>query len=87
MDLFGNRPTPNKPPGFSGFNPYAAGAKRYGSGRPMPNIGPVQDKLGYSIRDRQAEARKQAILKRLKSQMSGGPMNSGIMISDWGGGY
>lgn len=88
MDLFGNKPVPNKQPGFTGFNSYAAGVKRYGGGRRMPNIGPVsgQGKMGYSERDNQAKARKNAILRRLKGQASGNPMSSSIMISDWGGG-
>lgn len=82
MDFFGNKRVPNKPPGFSGFNPYAAGAKRYGGGRSMPNIGPVSNKLGYAIRDNQGMARKKAIMRRLKGQMSGNPMSPNIVLSD-----
>lgn len=86
MDAFGNRRVPDKPPGFSGFNKYAAGRKVYGGGRSMPNIGPVQNMQGYAERDNKAQARKQAILRRLKGQMSGNPMSPNIMISDWRGG-
>lgn len=87
MDAFGNQRAPNKPPGFRGFNSFAAGRKVYGGGRSMPNIGPVsgQGKLGYSQRDNQARARKNAILRRLSGQMSGSP--SKVMTSDWGGGF
>lgn len=42
-----------------GFNPYGAGNKVYGSGRSMPNLGPVTDREGYAERDRAAKARKQ----------------------------
>lgn len=83
MDAFGNRRVPNPPPGFgSQFNPYAAGNKRYGGGRSMPNIGPVsgQGQMGYAQRDNQAKARKEAILRRLQGQMSGNPMNMSVMM-------
>lgn len=85
MDSFGNKRAPNKPPGFKGFNAYAAGKKVYGGGRSMPNIGPVsgQGKMGYAERDNQTSARKNAIIRRLKGQSSSGPMNSKIMTSDW----
>ena len=88
MDFFGNKRVPNRPPGFTGFNPYAAGKKVYGGGRSMPNIGPVsgQGQMGYSERDNKAAARKKVLLRRMRGQMSGGPMNSNIMISDWRGG-
>lgn len=87
MDLFGNKRVPNKPPGFQGFNPYAAGRKVYGGGRSMPNIGPVNDKLGYAERDNKAKAKKNILLRRLKGQMSGSPMSPKIMTSDWNGGF
>lgn len=73
VDLFGNKRVP------TGFNPYAAGDKRYGAGRPMPNIGPVANTQGYSERDNRAEARKGAILRRMKGQSSGNPMNRAVM--------
>lgn len=81
-DLFGNRRVPNPKPGASsGFQSYAAGAKRYGAGRSMPNIGNVSGTglQGYAKRDAEAKARKQAIMRRLKAQQSGNPMNPGIL--------
>ena len=87
MDSFGNKRVPNKPPGFSGFNSYAAGKKHYGAGRSMPNIGPVSNRQGYNERDNKAKARKGAILRRLQGQMSGNPMSRKIMQSDMRGGY
>ena len=48
-----------------GFNPYAAGKKHYGSGRPMPTVGKVTDKGGYKKRDVKAAARRDALLRRL----------------------
>lgn len=53
------------------FNPYGAGQKVYGSGRPMPNIGPTSSPEGYRTRDLQAKARRQAMLQRLKAAQSG----------------
>lgn len=87
MDLFGNKPLPNRAPGFKSYNPYAAGSKRYGGGRSMPNIGPVsgQGQLGYDQRDNQASARKAAILKRLKAQKGGNPLNPKLLQSDLNG--
>lgn len=73
-DLFGNRPLPT-PLGGPGINPYAAGKKHYGAGRPMPNIGPVSDKLGYAIRDNETAAKKSAIRRRLAVQPQGDPNN------------
>ena len=87
MNAFGSGRVPNKPPGFKGFNPYSAGRKVYGGGRSMPNIGPVQNRKGYSERDNKAAARKKALLRRLGGQMSGSPMNPKILTSDWRGGY
>ncbi len=51
--------------GGGGFNPYAAGKKHYGSGRPMPTVGRVTDRAGYTKRDAKAAARKEALLRRL----------------------
>jgi hypothetical protein len=56
--------------GGAGFNAYAAGAKSYGSGRPMPTIGRV-DPTGYAERDRMSKARRNAILQRMKAGLSG----------------
>lgn len=77
--MFGNNRVPNPPPGRGGFNAYAAGRKHYGGGRPMPNIGHVMNKLGYSKRENEAEARKKAVMRRLKGQSSGNPMNSAVI--------
>lgn len=46
------------------FNKFAAGAKHYGTGRSMPNIGKTANKTGYAQRDAQAAARKNALLRR-----------------------
>lgn len=86
MDQFGNKKVPNKAPGFKGFNSYAAGKKTYGGGRSMPNIGPTANMQGYNERDNKARARKSALLRRLKGQMSGNPMSSKILTSDLKGG-
>jgi hypothetical protein len=48
-----------------GFNPYAAGKKHYGTGRPMPTVGKVTDRAGYTKRDAKAAARKDALIRRL----------------------
>ncbi|MGS2592247.1 hypothetical protein [Streptomyces hebeiensis] len=79
MDLFGNKPVPNAAPGMKAFNPYAAGNKRYGGGRSMPNLGPVANPQGYAERDNRAQARKNAILRRMKGANTGNPMNSSVM--------
>jgi hypothetical protein len=51
--------------GGGGFNPYAAGKKHYGSGRPMPTVGKVTNKGGYKKRDVKAAARRDALMRRL----------------------
>lgn len=51
--------------GGGGFNPYGAGKKHYGSGRPMPTVGKVTDKGGYKKRDVKAAARRDALMRRL----------------------
>lgn len=53
------------PRGGAGFNSNAAGNKVYGSGQHAPNVGGVSDKSGYAKRDKQAEARKEALKARL----------------------
>jgi hypothetical protein len=79
VDLFGNKQVPNPAPGMKAFNPYAAGNKTYGGGRPMPNIGPVAHPQGYNERDNRAQAKKNAILRRMKGANTGNPMNSNVM--------
>ncbi len=51
--------------GGGGFNPYAAGKKHYGSGRPMPTVGKVTDRAGYKQRDVKAAARRDALMRRI----------------------
>lgn len=48
------------------FLPYAAGDKIYGGGRDAPNIGPV-DPTGHRERDLKYQARRSAMLRRLKA--------------------
>jgi hypothetical protein len=79
VDYFGNKQVPNPPPGQKAFNPYAAGNKHYGSGRPMPTIGPVASPQGYDERDNRASARKNAILRRMNGAGTGNPMNASVM--------
>ena len=78
VDFFGNKQVPT-PVGGKIFNPYAAGDKSYGGGRSMPNIGPVGQPQGYNERDNRAQARKNAIMRRMKGQNTGNPMNSGVI--------
>jgi hypothetical protein len=54
------------PQAGGGFNPYAAGKKHYGSGRPMPTVGKVTDRAGYKQRDVKAAARRDALLRRIQ---------------------
>lgn len=77
-DLFGNRRVPEAP-GQKAFNPYAAGDKSYGSGRPMPTIGPVASPQGYDERDNRARARMNAIQRRMKGSDTGNPMNRSVV--------
>lgn len=60
----------NKPE--SGFNPYAAGKKKYGVGRPMPTTGKVSDKAGYTERDAKMKARKEALIRRASGKQGRG---------------
>lgn len=78
-DLLGNKQSPTQSPGMKAFNPYAAGNKRYGAGRSMPNIGPVSHPQGYAERDNKAQARKSAILRRMKATGTGNPMDKDIL--------
>jgi hypothetical protein len=58
-----------------GFNPYAAGKKRYGGGRDAPNLGP-SDKLGYRERDAEAKLMRNAMLRKIKAGQSGRYMSA-----------
>jgi hypothetical protein len=56
-----------KNPGGSGFNKYAAGAKRYGIGvLSGPNTGMALDKAGYQERSARQRAKNSAMLKWMK---------------------
>lgn len=57
------------------YNPYAAGAKLYGAGRPYPTSGPV-NKEGYVDRDRQMAAKRNALLQSMQRAQSGNYMSS-----------
>lgn len=51
------------PQGGGGYNRFSAGRKHYGTGRPMPNIGGVNNAVavsGYNERD----ARREALMRR-----------------------
>lgn len=48
------------------YLPYAAGNKIYGGGRDAPNLGPV-DPTGHRTRDLKYQARRDAMLRRLKA--------------------
>ncbi len=75
VDNFGNGRVPDPTPtGSSGFNSYAAGKKHYGGGRNAPNVGPVQNLLGYAVRDNKRSALQNAILARMKAQDKGNPI-------------
>lgn len=51
--------------GGGGFNPLAAGNKRYGeTQRSAPNVGPVGNKAGYVERDNRYRAYEQALKNR-----------------------
>jgi hypothetical protein len=53
--------------GTYAFNPYSAGAKKYGV-KSSPTIGAV-DKSGYAARDRHLAARKAAVREAMKSKV------------------
>jgi hypothetical protein len=52
------------------FLPYSVGNKVYGGGRDAPNLGPV-DPTGHRERDLKYQARRAAMLRRLKAQQAG----------------
>lgn len=52
------------------YNPYSAGGKIYGGGRDAPNLGPV-DPTGHNERDLKYQARRDAMLRRLKARQAG----------------
>lgn len=61
-----------------GFNPYAAGPKRYGiTGRANATSGPISPEgmQGYDDRDMQARAKRTALLNRMQATQKGQYMN------------
>lgn len=63
------------------FNAYAAGAKRYGGGRSAPNVGMMLDPMGYRERELENQAKRNALLRRLKANAK-----RNFMSSAWLGG-
>lgn len=61
-----------------GFNPFSAGDKSYGGGRPMPTIGPV-DPVGYKERDASVQARRNAMLRQIQAMQSGNNMSASYL--------
>lgn len=59
------------------YLPYAAGGKIYGGGRDAPNIGPV-DPMGHQERDLKYQARRNAMLRRLKALKQKNYMSSDV---------
>jgi hypothetical protein len=59
------------------FNPYAAGAKIYNQVSSSPTRGAV-DKTGYAVRDRKLQARKNAILAKMKGMNAGAYATSAV---------
>ena len=67
------------------FQPYAAGRKVYGMGRPGPNRkGTRLPKLGYARRDRKAKAKRDAMLRKLKAQQKNRYMSADY-LNPYGG--
>lgn len=56
------------------FTPYAAGSKVYSQVMGSPNMGPV-DKTGYKERDRRIQAKKNAVLNKMKANSVGAYSN------------
>ena len=59
------------------FNPYSAGAKIYNGVAGSPTRGAV-DKTGYAARDRKLQARKNAVLAKMKAMQNGAYANSNV---------
>lgn len=57
------------------FNQYAAGSKVYNGGDSAPHRGPM-DKGALADRKIKTEARRNALLRRMKATQSGNYMNS-----------
>ena len=71
--------TPNTTPQANaratGFNAFAAGDKMYGT-RHTPNLGPTSNLEGYRERNLTIDARKGAIMRRLKSLPGAGQIGN-----------
>ena len=65
------------------YTPYAAGPKMYGLGTYNPTSGPV-DKVGYKQRDRNTQARKNAVLRRLQASQAGNHMQPDVLRAQGG---
>ena len=71
-----------------GFNPYAAGEKRYGaSGRDAPNIGPTSSPEGYRERDLVKRARRNYMLRMMKAKQRGRHMSPEALRTQVPGSY
>lgn len=68
-NLLASNPNPTTLNNYT-INPYAVGNKVYGGGRSFPTSGPV-DPMGYAERDLRATAQRNAMLRRMKSNMAG----------------
>ena len=64
-DRMKTMPVPRNDMGGNGFTPYAAGKKRYGTGRSAPNMGATGNMAGYAMRDGKAAARRDALMRRM----------------------
>ena len=65
------------PKAGGGFNPYTAGTKHYGGGRNFPTSGSV-NRAGYAQRDNEAQARRNALLRRMQQEQAGNPMAADV---------
>jgi len=62
------------------YTPYAAGPKTYGLGASTsPHAMGLLDKSGYQERDLLAQARKDAVLRKMKAQQQGQLMSSAAL--------
>lgn len=62
------------------YTPYAAGSKTYGLGASTsPHAGGPLDKSGYQERDMLAQARKDAVLRKMKAMQNGQMMSSAAL--------
>lgn len=62
------------------YTPYAAGPKTYGLGASTaPHAGGPLDKAGYQERDMLAQARKDAVLRKMKAMQGGQMMSSAAL--------